>query len=243
MVNATDNGVLDRVIESMREPIRQFTGLVRHLAGGNTKGLTLYGAIVAGSFDAKRQSARSILVFETVDLEVLREFATHGTKLGQVAIAAPLIMTPRYIERSLDTYPLELIEISQQHLTLFGDDYFRDLTFEKAHVRIQCERELKGLLIGMRQGLLNAAGREAIISALEVDLAEVLVRTLRGMLWLDGSREAIPAIAVVERVEELTDRRLPGARAAVNPNAQHGWEEFQLLYRDIEALGDVADGW
>ena len=234
---------LARVTEPMREPIRAYAVLVRELAGSSAKALTLFGAIAADSFDPSRHTARSVLVLDNVDLPMLRRVSNHGVALGRKSISAPLVMTPKYIGASLDTFPLELIEIHQMHLTIFGEEFFDDLKFEDVHVRLQCERELKTILIGLRQGLLAAAGRDKVISALETDVGEGLTRTLRGMLWLKGQKQAEPAGVVVTEVEKIIDRKLPGVRTALDPSGRHGWDEFQALYGDVEALGEIADAW
>ena len=227
----------------MREPLERFQSLIRDTVGDNAVALTLFGAIAAGSFDVERHTARSVLVVHRIDLDILRQLAGHGATLGKARIAAPLIMTPAYIESSRDTFPLELIEISQRHITLFGEDCFAGLTFEDAHVRLQCERELKATLIGLRQGMLAAAGRDKLLGALVTDVAAGIVRTLRGLLWLKNRKDAKPAGEVVDEVEQLTDRKLPGLRIALDTSAAHGWTEFKGLYRDVEGLGEVVDGW
>ena len=109
--------------------------------------------------------------------------------------------------------------------------------------RLQCERELKSILISLRQGLLAAAGRHSFLEAVAIELGEKLVRTMRGMLWLKGRKEAKPAAAVVAEVEGLTDRRLDGVRAALDSGADHGWSEFEKLYEDVASLGNTVDGW
>jgi len=228
---------------TMHEPLERFQTLVRTLAGNDAVALTLFGSIAAGAFDPDRHTARSVLVVRRIDLDMLRQLATHGATLGKGRISAPLIMTPSYIDASRDTFPLELIEISQQHVTLFGEDHFTGLQFADAHVRLQCERELKATLIGLRQGLLAAAGREKVLSALGADVAAGMVRTLRGLIWLKGQKEARPAGEVVGEVEKLTERKLPGLRVALDPSASFGWPEFEGLYKDVEGLGEVVDAW
>ena len=233
----------DLVAEPMREPLERFAGLIRELGAENAQTLILFGSIAAGSFDPQRHTARSVLVLEHVDLSLLRNLAQQGVKFGKTRIAAPLIMTPDYIKSSLDTFPLELIDIQQNHIALFGEDYFKDLSFDDGHVRLQCERELKTILIGLRQGLLAAAGREKFVGALEQDVGEGLVRTLRGLLWLKGQRDVRPAGGVIVEVEKLAERSLPGIRTSLDPMARHGWDEFEMLYHDVEALGEMADAW
>ncbi len=234
---------VDRLADSMRHPITQYLALIRDLAGDKVQGLTFFGAVVAGVFDPKRHTARNVLVMDEIDLTVLKQLAPHGPGLGKTAISAPLVMTPRYIKTSLDTFPLEFIEITQMHLTVLGRDFFDGLSFDDAHVRLQCERELKVLQMGLRQGLLASAGREKFVDALEQDVAEGLLRTLRGMLWLKNTRDGKPAADVLDEVEKIIDRRLDGVRNALDPTAMHRFPEFQQLYRDVEHLGEVVDAW
>ncbi len=234
---------LDRIIEPMRQPIQRYAEQVRALAGDNALALTLFGAIAAGSFDMHRHTVRNVLVLGSVDLEMLRRLAKEGAKIGKARISAPVIMTPTYIEASLDSFPLELIEIHQCHITLFGHDHFETLSFTDAHVRIQCERELKTILIGMRQGLLAAAGREKLIATVETDVAETLIRTFRGLLWLKGQKDARPAVQVISDVENIIGRQLAGLRAALSVSEPHGWDLFRTLYEDVEAVGKIVDAW
>lgn len=234
---------LDRVAEPMRQPIRKYAEEIRALAGDNALALTLFGAIAAGTFDKARHTVRNVLVLQSVDLEMLRRLAKDGTKLGKARISAPLVMTPAYIKASLDTFPLELIEIHQRHITLFGEDHFATLSVNDTHVRLQCERELKTILIGMRQGLLGAAGREKLVGAIETEIGERLVRTLRGLLWLKGQREPKPSTQVISELENIIQRRLPGVRDVLSVTAPHGWEQFRALYEDVETVGKVVDGW
>ena len=228
--------------ESMAGPVRAFTETIQQLAGQKALALTLFGSIVAGAFDAKRHNVKSVLVMETVDLEFLRTLSKAGPRLGKARISAPLIMTPDYITASLDTFPLEFLEIKQQHLCVFGQDYFADLTLGAPQVRHQCERELKTILLGMRQALLGAAGRESILGEIETEVAERLTRTLRGMLWLQG-QEPASVREVVAAVEASLKRNLGGLRSAIDELGRHGWEEFKELYGDVDALRTYIDAW
>lgn len=234
---------LGNVPEPLRDNIQHYAALVEELAGSSARALTLFGAIAAGTFDARRHSIRSVLVVEPIDLNLLCRLAERGVKLGKAFIAAPLVMTPAYIDESRDTFPLELIEIQQKHITLFGKDYFSQLEFDAQHVRLQCERELKVQALGLRQGLLAAAGREKPLADLELTVGENLLRTLRGMLWLKDRRDAQPAASVVNEIENLLQRKLPGVRAAIDPSAAHGWEQYKNLYNDVIALGDAVNAW
>lgn len=235
--------VLTGVPEAMREPVRRYAETLRGLAGDNARSLTLFGAVTDGVFSPRTHTARSVFVVGAVDLEMLRRLARQGPRLGKARIEAPLVMTPEYIEASVDTFPLEFLEIAQRHVCVFGEDYFRELPLQAADVRHQCERELKTIQIGMRQALLAAAGRDKALTTVEVDVGERLLRSLRGLLWLHGDAAPGPAADTVAAIESGIRRPLPGVRSAIDHRSRHGWDEFKTLYSDVDALRTHIDAW
>lgn len=238
---ATDSIDVSGVADFMRPAMRDYAGLIQNLAGDNLAGLTAYGPVLDPAFDTTRMAAASVMVLKEVDLQLLRSLAAEGSKLGAKNISAPVVMTPDYITGSADTFPLELLEIQQRYTTLIGEDYFAGLTFEPEHMRLQCEREFKRILIRLRQGLLAAAGREQEIEALELDIGQHLLRAARGLLWLKGEMQLLQRDAVVEACERLAGSALNGLRGALDLYGQHGMREFDALYNDVEQLAKVAD--
>ena len=234
---------LEGAPESMRAPLQRYAGTLKELAGNNARSLTLFGAIAAGAFNPRSHTARSVFVVGEVDLEMLHRLARQGPRLGKARIAAPLIMTPEYINASMDTFPLEFLEIAQHHLCVFGEDYFRELPLEAAEVRHECEREIKTIQLAMRQALLAAAGRDKALTTVEVDVGERLLRSLRGLLWLHGDTEPKAALDAVAAIEDGIQRSLPGVRSAIDNRSGHGWEEFKTLYADVDALRTHINAW
>lgn len=234
---------LERVPEPLHHPVEKYALRLKSLAGTGMRALILFGSAAAGTFDPKHDAARSVLVLEQVHLEVLRQLAKEGPGFGKLSIAAPLIMTPEYIRASLNTFPLEFLEIQQNHITVLGNDYFADLVLTEADMQHECERELKTILLGMRQALLASTGRDKVLAEIELDVGERMLRALRGMLWLRGDRSAKPALPALEAAEKQFGRALPGIRLAVQRSAPSGWEAFKALYADVEALGTNLDAW
>lgn len=229
--------------EQMRPPVSDFAELLRTLGGDNVLGLTLIGAIAAGSFAPERDTARSVMVVRRHDLSLLRRIAEHGPRLGRQRISAPLVMTPEYIQASLDTFPLEFLEITQNRVIVFGNDYFSDLEIADSDVRYQCERELKVLAMSLRQSLLAAAGRDRVLAEFELGVGEGMLRIMRGMLWIKGRKDPQSAAQVFDEIEHLIGRRLPGIRGVLDSQETGGWERFEQLYHDLEALGESVDAW
>ena len=66
-----------------------------------------------------------------------------------------LSMTKAFIETSLDSYPIEFLNMKNSHILIYGENVLGNLTFQPADLRLQIERELKGKIILLTQGYLE----------------------------------------------------------------------------------------
>lgn len=222
-----------------RDAVEAFASVVAESAGAKLLGLTFYGRF-AGDADAAGP-LRSVLVLDQVDLAMLHKLSERGPQFARLGIAAPLVMTPAYIAGSRDTFPLELLEIQQSRHTVLGRDEFAALTFQREHVRLQAERELKRALIRLRQDLLSCEGRDDLLSELVEDVAGMLLRTLRGVAWLKGHAQPLSRQALLGVIGQMASGPLPGLCEALRQKRVHDWDEFVALYRDVETLAAMID--
>jgi hypothetical protein len=234
---------LKQIVDQHREPIRKFAARIQTLAPGNALGWTIYDALGPTEGNAAPRAVHSVLMLRTMDLGLLRHLGAVGRHYGPQGLAAPLIMTPEFLECSRDTFPLELIEIEQAHSIVFGPDYFAELKFDGRDVRLQCERELETLLIGLQQGLVAFGGIEDRLRLLQHDWLRALLRALGGLLWLKGHNERLPAEQMVAEVAKLLDLPLAGIRRALAASTSPGWQAFEQLHADVKAVGTAVDGW
>ena len=234
---------LNSVPATLREALRDYALRLRAHGGPHVLGLTLYGPVAGSAFDATLHTISNVVVLDVVELDILRRLAGEGSRFGRNYITAPLVVTPSFLQGSRDTFPLEFIEIQQRRIVLFGDDLFGPLLFDPAHVRLQCERELKVLAVGMRQAVVADGAKEAALRRAVLPALLGMLRVLRGLLWLKELRHPLSAAGVLVEVENLAGRHLPGVRRALEAPSAVDWLVFEKLYSDVETLGQIADGW
>jgi len=234
-----DSGALPTMY---RQGFEQFARALLELAGDNLLGLSAFGGWLESDPFFEDTPARSVAVLQRVDLKMLDRLASSGAKFGKSKITAPLMMTPEYIKSSCDVFPLELMEIQQLHALVVGQDHFAELTFDHRDVRLQCEREFKGELIQLRQGLLAAAGKRKLLPQLCHACALRIARMLRGVLFLNGVSPA-PKLtrAIVKRAAEVSDQPLETLARIVTRPDQIEFDALERFYAEVDALTSYVD--
>jgi hypothetical protein len=193
MAENKNNIKLDALREEIRKPLKSFAEKLAAELGDNLENITVVGSSLTEDFRPGQSDINTVLVFKKQTLDALNALAGMAKSMSKRKLSAPLLMTPDYIKRSRDVFGIEFLDFQLIHQTISGDDPFAKLTFAKADVRLQCERELKATLIRLRQGYIASAGHKKLIRDILVSAAGGLAPLLRAMLWLkdtDRPRQA-----------------------------------------------------
>jgi hypothetical protein len=215
----------------------------------NIHSITLTGSALTDDFVLGKSDINSIFVIMGMDLKFLELLATLGKKYQKKRIAAPLIMTPEYITNSLDVFPIEFLNIKLLHKTIFGENLFQDLKINRADLRLQCERELKVRLIGLRQGYISCLGNSKMLMNMFIDSFSGYIPLFKGIIFLLGKKPPVTsrdAIDVLEEVTSVSTRVFNTVLKQKKQKTKLMMDQlntiFQEYYTTIERLGDITDG-
>ena len=123
-----------------------------------------------------------------------------------------------------------------------------DLSFDAEHLRLQCEREIKGKLLLLREAFLSTSGkgralREVISQSLSAFIAvfEALLY-LKGLDIPRGKREIIKAAAeVFERDAGVFERLLDIKEDKIKPDEKEILGLFKDYLREVHQLSEQVD--
>ncbi len=210
--------------------------------------LHITGSCLTDDYDPKHSDINSVCVLKDMDLKFLESLAPLGKKYRKKKVAAPLIMTPEYIAQSLDVFPIEFLNIRMLHYTFLGDAIFQTILIEPAHLRHQCERELKVKLIGLRQGYISASGDRKMLTDGFISSFAGYIPLFRGIIVLLGKDAPLNSGDVLSTLQEVTDTDMAPFRAVLKEKqerAKLSMAQLNTLFEDcyavIEKLGKIAD--
>lgn len=208
----------------------------------------IVGSALTQDYDPKKSDINSVIVLQEMDLKFLEMLAPLGRKYGKKGIAAPLIMTPAYIDKSRDVFPMEFLNIKLLHHTIFGQDIFKDLAIDRTDLRRQCERELKAKLVGLRQGYLSAAGDQKALAAGFADSFAGYMPLFKAIIVLLGAEAPQNSREILTSLTEITGIRLDAFKQVLalkrrqpKPTIEKLNLVFEEYYKIIEQLGEMID--
>ncbi len=165
-------------IPKMPEEIfQEFTRDYRTVFRDDLKSIILYGSGARGEYIPKKSDLNFLIVLNESAMDRLREAFPLIHKWRKRRVNTPLFLTEDYITSSLDSFPVEFFNFRDSHVLVFGKDFLDELSFDKKSIRLQCERELKGKLLLLREAYLDSEGKVG-------DLGQVVAASLTAFLSL-----------------------------------------------------------
>ena len=219
---------------------------VRAALGPEFRSAYLTGSVLSNAFDPAHSHINVLVIAKHLDLDHLDALGRALPRVGKHGFE-PLFVTRGQIEQSLDVFPVEWLDIQERNFRLEGEDVFSALEIPREPLRMQCERELGGKHLRLRQAYVMAHGRADQLTAALRAASSGLSVLFRTLLRLRG--EFPPAEAATERLAELYHL---DAAALLAPHLlryskrRPKHEEIQPLYRkflvELDRLIAAVDG-
>lgn len=177
---------LDKLPKGVKDLVKPYVQRLIEILGKNVCSIAVFGSATGDDFIPKKSNVNLLVVCERVELSELKKcfkLIAQGRKKG---IVTPLFLTKRHMETSADVFPIEFLDMSDFHQVIYGKPVFDEFEFGTENLRLECEEQLKGKLIRLRQVYLEVGTNPKSISAVLVESLTSLIPVFRGMLRLLG---------------------------------------------------------
>jgi len=152
--------------------------------GAGLKSVILYGSAAAGDHSGKKSDYNVLVVVDDLDVDTLNALSKTASAWAKAGNPAPLLFTEARLAKATDVFPIELLDITECHKVLFGNDAVEGLEISTANLRLQIEHELRGALIRLRQSYLLTQNKEKAVADLMVGSLSTFLVLFRAALRL-----------------------------------------------------------
>lgn len=239
---------MSRIPKKPEEIFEEITGEYQKIFGAHLISIILFGSGAGEDYIPGKSDINFLITLTDQGIDRLDHALEAVARWRKRNVAIPLFMTRSYLEGSLDAYPIEFLNMKRHYVVVFGKDILAELAFDRRHIRLQLERELRGKLLHLRSGYLATEGNARKIRELIAKSLTAFTSLLSALLYLKnieiphGKRETITAAgdtlgidtAIFLKCEEIrrkTDRFSQSEVKAV----------FQAYMKEVSRLCDQID--
>jgi len=237
-------------IKDPKEIFPDITSSFKAVYGDDLVSLILYGSGAGGDYHPGKSDLNFLVVLSESAIDSLSRAIDIITQWRKKNVATPLFMTRNYIATSLDSYPLEFLNMKRLYTVVFGEDVLGELTFDVHDVRLQCEREIKGKLLLLRQRFLETEEKPKRLEELISQSITAFISIMTGLLYMKGAEIPMARRDIVRNV---------GQQFPVNPQAylscldvkekigKFSSSEIKDIFRgylaETRKLWEIVDSW
>jgi len=232
-------------MEKLEDRLTKAKNIVLSVLGDNVISVVLYGSVGRGDYVEGVSDINMLVLVKDNSVQLLKNFWKYHRRLRKLRLSL-VILTRDYITSSLDSFPLEFLDMKTSGRTIFGAPIDSILDIPRDSLRLQCERELKGKSLLLRSVYLNSKGSEGVLKSAIIKSYNSLKTIGRGLLYLKGNAtkggDILVRVAedygldaeIFKKAREIREKRL-------NLKGQELQGFFESYVREIERLQVAID--
>lgn len=218
---------LDIFVESLKENL-----------GDNLISVIAFGS-KANVEDAK-SNLNLMIVTNTLTAENLFAISKPVKKWVNAKNPLPVVMTKDEWYSSFDVYAVEYSDMKDNHKLIYGQDLVKTVNVNKYFLRLQCEAELKSLLLKYKNNfLMNIRSDKEMKKVLDKAIKTLLV-IFRAVLRLHDRPVPYRAVDIIESASNyLTFNKIVLNKLAKVKYEGDKCNKQELLYIENQLLIDI----
>lgn len=181
----------------------EFAGALVERFGDRLHSVLLYGSVARDEAIPGVSDINVLVLLDRIDADTLRQAAPLAKRWARAGNTAPLFMTTDEWRRAADAFAVEAADMRDAHERLHGADPLADFEVDPTALRLQAERELRGKLLQLREGMLLAAEEPEAVGRLLLVALPSFVTYMRAALRLADRPVPRDSGAVIDRAGEL----------------------------------------
>lgn len=218
---------LDIFVESLKENL-----------GDNLRAVIAFGS-QANVRDAK-SNLNLMIVTNTLTAENLYAISKPVKKWVKAKNPLPVVMTNDEWYSSFDVYAIEYSDMKDNYKLIYGEDLVNTVNINKYYLRLQCEAELKSLLLKYKNNfLMNIRSDREMKKVLDKVIKTLLV-IFRAVLRLHDCNVPYRAVDIIDSVSNyLSFNKIVLNKLAKVKYEAESCNKQELLFIENQLLIDI----
>ena len=232
--------------EKLKDTLNEFIIRLKNTYGEELISIVLYGSGASGEFTTRYSNVNLLVILKDTSLDNLNKISTLITR-HKFQMIKPLFFSEGYIKRSIDVFPIEFLDMKENHIVLHGKDVLSSLAIDIKNLRFQCEQELKAKLVNIKDAYLRIRNKQELKRLLFSSFTSI-IHILRNLVRLKGNSPSYlkeDVLKDISREFNIDTTNFNKILDAKKKNLILGREETESLFfalvTDLEKIIDIVD--
>ncbi|MBN2410784.1 hypothetical protein JXQ31_03760 [candidate division KSB1 bacterium] len=241
---------MSKIPQSPDELYNEFIYDMKHQFNTDLVSIVLYGSGAKGEYVRKKSDINFLVVLTEDGIKKLSGAFTLVKKWKKRNVAVPLFLTRDYIESSLDSFPIEFLNMKKFHKLVYGEDILSGLQISKDHLRLRCEEQIKGKLLHLREDFLRTLGNKRPLGSLLAVTIPAFASLFTALLeYKDLDVPELKRDTIIQTAEsfslnkEIFDRVLAVREKTLKLSKEELIQLTQDYIEEIRKLANIVDKW
>jgi len=241
--------------KSPKDPKEIFPEIIddyKSLFGDDLISIILYGSATGKDYRPGKSDINFMIVLSEGGIEHLDKAFKTVARWKKRRVDIPLFLTRVYVETSMDVFPIEYLNFQRNHILIYGEDILKDLSFDPKFVRLQCEREIKGKLLLLREAFLETGGKGAALRDVIGQSIQAVIAIFEALLFLkeqvisEEKREIVKTACeefnmdgdLFQKILDVKEQKIKLDNTQIKATFKDYLKEVRKLSKIIDALGE-----
>ncbi len=165
----------------------------------------LYGSVVKGDYNPQTSDHNVALVLRNDSAETLRGIAQTMRRARPSNRTNLILWTREELSGARDVFPLKLRDLSRHHKVVSGDDVLQHLEFSPEHLALDCEQQLRGLVVRVRRVFIRGANEPAELTQNLVGSFKLFLPPMAGVIEAMGKGKPTTKAEIIQHIPSTLD--------------------------------------
>ncbi len=194
---------MSKIPKNPAEIFQEITDDYKNVFGDELKSIILYGSAAKGDYLYKKSDINFLIILTEQGINDIKKCLPLIPKWQKRNVSTPLFLTQNYIYSSLDTFPIEFLDINTSYQVIYGEDIIKTIEIEEEDLRYQCERELRGKLLHLREGFLTFAANPQQLNLLISQSLSAFTKIFIALLKLADVNIPLKKTEILNKISEV----------------------------------------
>ncbi|MBS1876744.1 MAG: hypothetical protein JSU00_26255 [Acidobacteria bacterium] len=224
--------------------IQQLVGFYRD----DLKSITVFGSAISGGYSESRSDLNLLVIYSDLNIADLESVAKLAQRWFRKRRFAPRFVSEQNFSRSARFFQIDLLEMREAHVTVFGPDPLAAVELCRADLHWQLSHEVKRMRMRLKQQYWRAAGDSGALRTILVRRFSSLAHLMQALLFLERGTVVLAMADIVAAAvdawsldREFCERMLALKQGRWKPRGEELTAAFGQLMEAVRRIDDESD--